>query len=350
MRRLTLPPPSPVAALPFSGEGALAGDDARPHPRLARAPFPDPSLAHPTPRRFFDPVEGWVRKLERSVSLTLSRKLFPRIPGAALPYDLQVRHGLTVSETEIPIHGLPPALDDLRVLLITDLHAGPFLSPRALRAALDRLLDLAPDVILLGGDLVTCRLEDLSGHLPALRSLRAPLSTFAVLGNHDHYTGLPERLRDRIEGCGVRVLHNEVAYLARGQARLALAGIDDLVKGTPDLDGALAGVGNPTQAPVILLSHNPDVFPEAARRGVSLVLSGHTHGGQVRVPGLPVLVRMSRFRLDEGRYRLGGSELVVSRGLGVSGLPLRVACPPEACLLTLRCAAEVGDVPPPTGR
>jgi len=88
--------------------------------------------------------------------------------------------------------------------------------------------------------------------------------------------------------------------------------------------------------PILLLSHNPDILFEASRRGVALVLSGHTHGGQIRIPGLPVLVRQSRYRLDEGRYETEGTELVVSRGLGVSGVPLRFACPPEAVFLRLR--------------
>jgi hypothetical protein len=87
---------------------------------------------------------------------------------------------------------------------------------------------------------------------------------------------------------------------------------------------------------VVLVSHNPDILFEASAKGVDLVLAGHTHGGQIRIPGLPVLVRMSRYRLDEGRYRHGATELVVSRGLGTVGLPVRIVCPPEAVLLTLR--------------
>jgi hypothetical protein len=130
------------------------------------------------------------------------------------------------------------------------------------------------------------------------------------------------------------MLLNDAVVLERGGGRLALCGIDDWNSGRPDLDRALfatAGAG-----PVVLLSHNPDVFFEAARRGVALTLSGHTHGGQVRVPGRGVLVRMSRYRLDEGRYRTGEAEIVVSRGFGVSGLPLRLGCPPEAVFLRLR--------------
>ena len=104
--------------------------------------------------------------------------------------------------------------------------------------------------------------------------------------------------------------------------------------GTPDLDRALDG----TEDPVSLISHNPDILFDAARRGVALMLSGHTHGGQVRLPRLPVLVRQSRYRLDEGRFTIGETQAIVSRGLGAVGVPFRFGCPPEALLLTLRTA------------
>jgi predicted MPP superfamily phosphohydrolase len=148
--------------------------------------------------------------------------------------------------------------------------------PAALRRAFDRLLSLGPDVILLGGDIATARLSEIFPHLDAFRSLRAPLGTFAVLGNHDHYTGEPARLSALLEENGIRVLTNRWAPIERDGARLSIAGIDDLVVGRPDLDAALDGAPPPT----VLLSHNPDIFFDAARRGVALVLSGHTHGGR----------------------------------------------------------------------
>ena len=234
-------------------------------------------------------------------------------------------------------------------------------------------------------------MEEIVPHLPAFASLAAPLGVFAVLGNHDHYTGDPEGVRRRLEEANVRVLHNASVVLERSGARLDLAGIDDLYRGRPDLDAALAstclgpgraskgpgaadarqerrdgvsGAGGAnsgasdansgaapvaeravpsgrnagSRSPVLLLSHNPDVFFDECRRGVSLVLSGHTHGGQIRFPGLPVLVRQRRFHLDEGRYAAGGAELIVSRGLGATGVPLRLACPPEAVLVRLHTA------------
>ena len=141
------------------------------------------------------------------------------------------------------------------------------------------------------------------------------------------------RLREAPEAeVGIEVLHNRSVDLSLGGASLSLAGVDDLVTGRPDLGAALSRAGSP----VLLLSHNPDILFEAARNGVALVLSGHTHAGQIRLPGLPVLIRQSRYRLDEGRYRARGTELLVSRGLGVVGMPLRVACAPEAVLLELR--------------
>jgi hypothetical protein len=118
---------------------------------------------------------------------------------------------------------------------------------------------------------------------------------------------------------------------------LLLAGIDDWNIGRPRLQATVAAArALDAQAPIVLVSHNPDAFFEAARAGVAAVLSGHTHGGQVRIPRRPVIVRMSRYRLDEGLYRSGDCTLLVSRGLGVSGIPLRLGVSPEAARVTLR--------------
>ena len=156
-----------------------------------------------------------------------------------------------------------------------------------------------------------------------------------IPGNHDYYNQRPDDLLRAVEAAGIPVLQNRSVELRRDGQSLSLAGVDDLLLGRPDLEAALAG----TRPPVVLLSHNPDMFFDAARADVALVLSGHTHAGQVRVPGLPVLVRQSRYRLDEGRYRVGRTELVVSRGLGAVGVPFRANCPPEVVLLRLRRAA-----------
>ena len=299
--------------------------------------LPEPTDAFPHRRPLFHPKSGWFRRLERAVSLWLARHVFPWLPGLPWIYSAQVRRSLLLRDAEVPLPGLGPGLAGLRVLLLTDVHAGPFLRPRAVEEAVGKLRALAPDLVLHGGDLATSRLDDVDACLAALAPLRGSLGTFAVLGNHDHYVDDPRALVRKLERHGMEVLENRAVVLERGGARLVLAGIDDLIMGRPDLEAALATAGPRGEgAPRILLSHNPDVFFEAAARGIALVLSGHTHGGQVRLPGLPVLVRQSRYRLDEGRYRARAAEVVVSRGFGATGLPLRVLCPPEAVLLHLR--------------
>jgi len=285
-------------------------------------------------RHLFNPARGWFRRIERGTNKFLSHHVFPRIPGISWPYSRALERDLAVSEASINLEGLDDALAGLKLLLVSDFHAGPFLAPDALQRTFGRLMTLEPDLILLAGDFATVRLEEVEPTLSAYRGLSAPLGVYGVLGNHDHYTGQPEALVQMLETTGIRFLQNRSVMLETGEGRLWLAGVDDLLCGDARLDDAMEGWADGT--PSLLLSHNPDVFPEAVDRNVSLVLAGHTHGGQWRLPGLPVLVRMSRYRLDEGHYKAGNSQLVVSRGLGATGFPFRIGCPPEAVLLTLQ--------------
>jgi predicted MPP superfamily phosphohydrolase len=302
----------------------------------SRERLTDPADDRPRRRRLFDPVAGRVRRLERSINRFVSREVHPRLTWIHGTYDRTLRERLQLSEATLTLPELGAGLDGCRVLLATDLHAGPLVSEGALRATVDRLASLAPDLILIGGDFVTARVEEVEIACRALAGLSAPLGVFGVPGNHDHYACDLATLDRGLADSGITLLVNRSVSVSRARATLRLAGVDDWNVGRPDLDAALVDC-RPGE-PIVLLSHNPDAAIEAARRGVAAVLSGHTHGGQIRVPGLPVLVRMSRYRLDEGRYRVGNTEVVVSRGLGVVGLPIRIACPPEAVLLTLRSA------------
>ena len=309
---------------------------------MRRRTLDPPTPAVPSvPRAHFDPKSGRFRKVERAASLFLSRHVWPRVPGGWIPYSALLDRFLTVASAEIPIENLPPSFDGTTVLFLSDVHAGPFLSRAALAGAFARLATLDADLVIHGGDLATSNVREVLHHEEAVAGLTGRLGAFAVYGNHDHYTGDVAGVSQFLASCGVRVLNNDAIAVSRGGARIALAGIDDWNIGRPDLDNALAtaGVVAP-DAPVVLISHNPDAFPEAAARGVALTLSGHTHGGQVRIPGCPVLVKMSRYRLDEGRYEHNGSQIVVSRGLGVCGIPIRLACAPEAVLVTLRVAVQ----------
>ena len=338
MRRTTLQPPRKLSAAPEAAvEGGAANSrvsrfdpraksDSLQYERLER-----PSGAREQRRPLFDPA-GWIRSFERAASHFLSRRLYPSIPGLSWPYSQILQRQLTLSSATIALESLPQPFDGVRILVVSDIHAGPFVSPATLRGAIQKLMLLKPDLVLLPGDLVTARVSEFDQHREAFELFRAPLGCFATLGNHDHYTGDVAGLVDRMQASGIELLTNRSIELERAGQRLSLAGVDDLVMGSPDLERAL----DDTTGPVVLMSHNPDLLFDAARRDVALMISGHTHAGQVRIPGLPVIVRQSRYRLDEGRFRVGETEAVVSRGLGVVGVPLRLYCSPEALLLTLR--------------
>ncbi len=251
--------------------------------------------------------------------------------GAA---PLEAPRAFVLSRHERRIAGLRRPLT---LALLTDLHLGPYLGEGALARWVEATLRLEPDVVLLGGDIVDRAyggdLAELARHLPRLA---APLGVYAVLGNHDHarYRRV-EPLVDVLEGSGVRLLDNAAVRL---RDDIVLAGIDDLRVGRPDLGAALAegeGLRAGAGGALALLSHNPDVIP-GARGAVDLVLAGHTHGGQVRLPLVGAVFTSSRYGR---RYLSGwvddGMPAFVSRGLGVTTLPFRYDCPAELVHLTL---------------
>ena len=189
-----------------------------------------------------------------------------------------------------------------------------------------------PDLVLIGGDLVTGHVAEATSCLGALALFaQAPLGAWFCFGNHDYFGGDPQELRDNLAASGIRTLINSSARLHHQDGSFVLGGIDDLLLGSPDWEQLQAQNG----APHLLLAHNPDHFYNAVERGVPLMLSGHTHGGQIRLPNGPPIIRQSRFCLDEGAYVSGNSTLVVSRGFGSVALPLRWGADPEAVLLEI---------------
>jgi predicted MPP superfamily phosphohydrolase len=253
----------------------------------------------------------------------------------------------------VPSPLLPAGWRPLRAVVVSDLHAGwPHVTAARLGRLATAILAERPDVVLLPGDFVC---EGAFGTRPlaieavaeALAALPASVPTFAVLGNHDRDVG-PRRVAAALESVGIVVLYNRAVPLARPGGAVWIAGVDCARTGRPDLGRALAGI--PTGAPVILLSHIPDL----ARRvpdWVALTVAGHTHGGQVCIPGLGPLVTMSRLprRMARGLHRLGDRHLFVSTGIGTSGLPLRLAAVPELAVLTLEPAVVDADEPVPAG-
>jgi hypothetical protein len=233
----------------------------------------------------------------------------------------------------------PRGRPDLRIGVISDLHAcWPLVTVRRIERIVARLLAARPDLVLLPGDFVSThtrfvRRIAVEQVAAALGRLAAAVPTLAVLGNHDWYYG-GERVAGALERVGVPVLRNAATRVEVAGGGLWIAGLDDAWTGHDDLAAALRGVD--ASAPSILLSHVPDPFRDLPPE-VALTVAGHTHGGQVRVPGYGPLRTGTRLprRLAHGLNQEGGRHLYVSGGVGTSALPVRFACPPEIALLTL---------------
>ena len=288
-------------------------------------------------RRWLDPEGGLLKRAERIIDRVTARYVYPHLLGVWHPYCwlLPRRFSLAVATVTPPVW--PRDADDLRVLLLSDIHTGAFLHPEVLGPLLEELMRLRPDLVAVTGDIVEGRVEDLDGFLPVLAVLAdAPLGAWYCFGNHDYFTGQPDRIRDLLRSIRIWTLCNEARVLRRKRGDFVIGGIDDRTLGTPDWERLAAAHGPPH----LLLAHHPDDFFEAERRGVALVLSGHTHGGQIRLPAGPPIVRQSRFCLDEGFYMHGSAMLAVTRGLGAVGLPWRWGANPEAVLLRVRAVAS----------
>ena len=226
-----------------------------------------------------------------------------------------------------------PALDGLRVGHLSDVHVRGGVRPRALHAAVDGLNALAPDLVLLTGDYVCLSAGPVRRLTEALRQLQAP--AWAVLGNHDHWAGAAA-IRRALEAAGVEVLHNEHRVHAVRGAALHLVGVDDPITGRADAGRAFAGV--PRGATSLCLVHAPRAVEAVRPHGPALVLSGHTHGGQLYVRGLtPWLGKKLGVRHLAGLFHEQGTWLYVSRGLGAA-VPVRVGAPREWACVTLRSA------------
>jgi predicted MPP superfamily phosphohydrolase len=250
---------------------------------------------------------------------------------------------LTISDERID---LPVRLQrPLRVAVLTDLHVGsPFNSLSKLRDVVDRTNAAHPDLICVLGDLVIQGVaggrfvapEDIA---PELGRLAAPAGTVAVLGNHDGWLG-HDRVQAALERQGVRVIEDTAVAVETRAGRIWLAGISDLWTGRHDIVSALAAVKD-DGAPILLLTHNPDVFPSVPAR-VALTIAGHTHGGQVRLPfvGRPIVPSRFGQRYAAGLVVEEGRHLFVATGLGTSILPVRFRVPPSVTVITLTPAAS----------
>jgi predicted MPP superfamily phosphohydrolase len=249
-------------------------------------------------------------------------------------------HQIEITHQTIAIEKLPAEFRGLRIVQLSDVHHSPFLDEERINEAVRMANDLRPDLVALTGDYISHSRDYIASCARALGRLRAAQGVFAVLGNHDHWTD-GAMMRDALADQGIRVLCNESTRIERGSSHIRLAGVDDLMVKRDDLRLALEETS--WYETRILLSHNPAIIREAARAGVDLVLSGHTHGGQINWRLLTGrkdrkiarwLRRPSR-RLMRGHAQLGSTQLYVNRGLGTVIVPLRYGCPPEITVLEI---------------
>ena len=258
--------------------------------------------------------------------------------GVSYAFEMEPNQ-LVLERVTVPLAGLPQAFDGLRIAQLSDLHAGPTPHAHIARAA-EMAAATEADVLVLTGDFVSGWAGHAATLVPLLAGLRAPLGVYAILGNHDHWTDAGV-VSEHLQTAGVRLLRNEAVPLARARQTLWLAGVDDVWERRANLPQTLADV--PPGAPVVLLAHEPDYADEVADQKGSaallLQLSGHSHGGQVRIPGLgaPILPYLAE-KYPSGAYRVGDMWLYTNRGVGTIQPRVRLNCRPEVTLLTLHTA------------
>ncbi len=277
----------------------------------------------------------------RRRALNAAGNLLMAAPFATMGYGALVeRTDFRLREIEVPVPGLLADLDGLRILQLSDIHLSVFLSEAELARVIDACRELHPHLAVVTGDLISARGDPLDACIRQLARLRSDAGTFGCMGNHEHVAFAEKHAAEAGARAGIRFLRGQNQALRFGQSVLNLAGVDYQPVGKPGsyLIGAERMVA--PGAFNLLLSHNPDVFPKAARQGYNLMLAGHTHGGQVTVEIFEQTLNPARFFTPYvyGLYRSGAAAAYVTRGIGTIGVPARLGAPPEISLIRLRKA------------
>jgi predicted MPP superfamily phosphohydrolase len=264
----------------------------------------------------------------RSVLRALTAVTVGTITGLGAEGFFNEHERVQATLTDVPVHGWPPALDGFTIALLTDLHRSELVSRDLIEQAVSRAQAATPDLILLGGDYVTWGDRTYVGPVAeSLARLRAPHGVFAILGNHDSDRDVTAAL----ERAGIEVLRDQRTRIRVRAAAVDVVGIRFWTRRASDI----ASITDRGHSPRVLLAHDPRRLRDAQQLGFPLVLSGHTHGGQVVLPGLGALAAR-KFPVAAGLLTVGTTTLFVSRGIGTVYVPVRFHCPPEVSLLRLR--------------
>lgn len=280
--------------------------------------------------------------------LPTTRRRFIRLAAAAGVAALGVDSALiepnrpVIVRREIALRRWPARLDGFTIAVLSDFHYDPYFSVHPLRSAISMVNDLRPELIVLAGDFVSTPLVGnaiaaASAAEPCaqlLQQMKAPHGLWAVMGNHDCTTD-PDRVTGALRNRSIQVLSNQSAPIEHNGGRFWLAGVDDVLCGGADLPATLHDV--PADEASVLLAHEPDYADYVAHFPVDLQISGHSHGGQVRAPLVgPIFLPALAKKYIWGLYKIGGLTLYTNPGLGTVAIPVRLNCPPEITLITLR--------------
>jgi len=269
--------------------------------------------------------------------------------GLALYSGEIERHWIEVKPLEIHLQSLPGVFDGMRIAQLSDIHLDEFTEPFLLRHSIEEINRIQPDAVFLTGDYVTYQIAPRKFASKSAWQCAEILNElkcrqrYAIMGNHDIMLGA-KLVTEALTANGITVLNNSYLPLERGSSRIWLAGLDDPVCGRPDPNAAIpASIRDVADEPVIVMCHAPDYADQLAAhpsgKPVGLILSGHTHGGQVRLPFVGALdLPPGGRKFVEGWFRVGSMQLYVNRGIGTVGVPFRFDCPPEITSITLRAA------------
>lgn len=269
------------------------------------------------------------------------------ILAGVMAYGVVQTYQVEVQQYTYTSPDVPAAFDGTRIVLVTDIHRGPFFSESRVGDLVERVNDLEPDLIVLGGDYVFGNTDYEASCFSRLAGLRAPLGCYAVLGNHDY--GEPQRQRgtgeddpskalEAMAAAGIEALDDRAVWLERDGGRIRLGGVSDYQQGDPRVTATLTETSRDDL--VILVSHNPDVAEGLPGEGIDLVVSGHTHGGQVALFGYAFYLPSEygqKYRT--GVIENGDTTVIVSNGIGTSTVPpVRLFVPPQIVIITLERA------------
>jgi len=244
-----------------------------------------------------------------------------------------------VTSAEFAIPNLPPQLANFTIGLVSDIHSSVFMTKESMDEYAAIVNSLNADMIAVTGDFVNSMTEEVYPFVEAFSTLKAPYGVYGVMGNHDFFAQDPELVAREIDGAGIKLLRDDKVIIEKDGGQFYLVGVDDMGRAPKALERIDSALGYaPLGIPRILLCHRPYFLAQAAARKMNLVLSGHTHGGQIVLGhiGESVIAPASvASPYIWGKYELNGTHMYVSRGIGTVGIPVRINCPPEITKITL---------------